>query len=54
MVPVKLHDNRIFKALLRFEKSHKTIDFDLSKHKLLLPTHSKLVELLLVEQGKVK
>ena len=34
---IKLHDNRIFKALLWINKSFKSIDFDLAKHALVFP-----------------
>ena len=32
----KLRNDRIFKTLLRFEKSHESIDFDLAKYVLVL------------------
>ena len=31
---IKLHDNRIFKTLLRIKKSFMSIDLDLPKHPL--------------------
>ena len=34
---IKLHDNRLFKALLWIKKSFKSIGFDLAKHALVCP-----------------
>ena len=37
-----LGDNRIFKALQQFEKSHKFIAFDPAKHISVFPTYPTL------------
>ena len=52
-VVIKLHDNRIFKALLWIKKSFKSIDSYLGKHALVLSTLA-LVELILIDQGVIK